>query len=120
MESKFKMLPIALIIMCTLNAYGKNARDEVPIEASKEVTRPNSEVPIICEKDSDAGVLDFTFAEDVGNVVVEVSNIMTGEKISTTINSAYGLGTVAISQQDGVYKVTLKTSDGEYVGYFNN
>ena len=111
------------LLVSTLNmvAYCENTKEVVVIaKRTTEGDKPNTEVPVACEKDSDAGALDFTFAEDVGNVVVEVSNIMTGEKISTTINSAYGLGTVAISQQDGMYKVTLKTSDGEYVGYFNN
>ncbi len=119
---KVKAVLISLLIstLCMV-AYGENTKDVVVIaKRATEGDKPNTEVPIACEKDSDAGVLDFTFTEDVGNVVVEVSNIVTGEKISTTINSAYGLGTVAISRQDGVYKVTLKTSDGEYIGYFNN
>lgn len=119
---RLKTVLISLLVSTScMVAYGENTKEVVVITKRASVgDKPNTEVPVACEKDSDAGVLDFTFTDDVGNVVVEVLNIVTEERISTTINSAYGLGTVAISWQDGVYKVTLKTSDGEYVGYFNN
>lgn len=118
---RFILLSILFIALSPFKALGSGPqeKDKVTLRPSKTENHPNTETPVECEKDSDAGTLDFTFIEDVGDVTVEVKNIGTGERNYAKLNSAIGMGRVNITRQEGLYSVTLKTREGEFIGYFN-
>ncbi len=78
--------------------------------------KPKKEIPITCEKISNTIVFEFT--EDIGDIMVSIVNVESGNCIIKTILSANTSDIVVQPGQEGLYIITITTIDTEYIGEF--
>lgn len=74
--------------------------------------------PITCEYHS--GALIVRYLEDVGDLEIMVTNMQTGETISTLSSSMDEITRIYLTEDTGDYYLEIKISDGKwYYAYFS-
>ncbi len=100
--------------------------DGIPLEgggsgSNEEGNDPqgHSLIPISCEYSSISSALVFYFYTDIGLVSIVVTNLVTGECESGTVNSQFGVVSFPITGGSGRYQLSISTQNGEtYNGWF--
>lgn len=81
--------------------------------------RSLTEVPIECVYDPMSNGIYTTFTSNIGYVDVSVENLLSGEYVCGTADSAAGQLFIPVSGSEGDYTITFITDTGvEYYGSF--
>ena len=88
-----------------------------PEDPDKIRPRDLIQVPIACFYSN--GSLFFTFMEDLGELVISVTNLGTGAEIIDEIDSFCGSAVLEVPESSGEYQIEITTETGDsYYGEY--
>lgn len=107
-----------------VNTYSHTSGTPIIIEHSDngEVSdNPGSSsyIPFSCEYLEEITCLEFSFFYDLGNISVNVINLLTGGTVSQIVDTQFGHAYVSIPGTVGYYYLSVISSSGDhYYGQF--
>ena len=95
---------------------------DIPVRVSKpggHVTRTPDLIPFSCVADTEMQMIGFSFQFDIGDVIIEIENLTTGDYSQTTIDSSIGGSVIPFSASSGSWRITISLESGVvYIGEF--
>ena len=112
------LLAVATNALCYAdNPSGQNPPKDIIIDPIIPTTRPLSFVAPDIEATYFMDAITFVFNADLGNCIIDVININTGDTWSTSCDSI-GSTSLYLSGDSGNYMIYIDTENGAYTGEF--
>ena len=125
------MIKRAILLLCflicpvffSLASNDDTLKNKIEIRGEVPPSRPHrlpAKIPFECFYDSGLSCIFVEFISSVGEIVVDVDNMTTGEHVSVTISSNQGIQMIPSPGTEGYCFITLTLSNGRcYFGEFN-